>query len=79
MALVTVWRYGLATEVARGMINYVFAHAQVQAMIAHTLAELNASNRVLQKVGMRFMMEGEDPEAGTTWRWRINREEYRPA
>lgn len=70
---------GFATEAARAMIDYAFAHEGLQAVIAHTLAGANASNSVLRKVGMKFVAEADDPEVGKTWRWRISRDEYRPA
>lgn len=70
---------GFATEAAKGMIAYAFAHAEVQAVMAHTLAEPNASVRVLQKAGMRFVGAIDDPEEGTLWRWQINREAYHPS
>ncbi|MEG4580357.1 GNAT family N-acetyltransferase [Microcoleus sp. MON1_C5] len=41
------WNRGFATEVAQGMIDYAFAHEEVKAVTAHTLAEKNASNSVL--------------------------------
>jgi RimJ/RimL family protein N-acetyltransferase len=72
------WNRGFATEAAQGMIDYAFAHEQVRAVIAHTLAQINASNSVLQKVGMRFIAEVDDPEEGKIWRWQISREEYHP-
>src|ERR671916_553744 len=70
---------GFATEAARAMIGYAFAHAdaRVEAVVAHTLAETNASNAVLRKVGMSFVAEVDDPEVGKAWRWRISREEHR--
>src|SRR4028119_1412411 len=70
---------GFATEAARAMIGYAFAHAdaRVEAVVAHTLAETNASNVVLRKAGMSFVAEVDDPEVGKAWRWRISREEYR--
>ena len=73
------WNRGLATEAAQGMIDYAFSHQEVQAVIAHTLAQTNASNRVLQKVGMKFMAEVDDPDEGKVWRWQISRDEYHPA
>jgi hypothetical protein len=42
--------------------------------LSHTLVEINASNRVLQKVGMQFIVEVDDPEEGRVWRWQIRRE-----
>lgn len=70
------WNHGFATEAAQGMIDYAFAHEQVRAVIAHTLAQINASNIVLQKVGMRFITELDDPEEGKIWRWQISRGDY---
>jgi ribosomal-protein-alanine N-acetyltransferase len=64
---------------SKGMIAYEFSHEEVRAVRAHTLAQTNASNRVLQKVGMKFIVEVEDPEEGKVWRWQISRDEYHPA
>jgi len=72
------WNRGFATEAAQAMIDYAFAHAEVRAVIAHTLAEINASNSVLQKVGMKFSAEVDDPEEGKIWRWQISRDECHP-
>jgi [ribosomal protein S5]-alanine N-acetyltransferase len=68
---------GFATEAARALIDYAFAHAEVTAVIAHTLAEDNASNRVLRKAGMSFGSEIDNPEVGIAWQWRISRDEHR--
>ena len=73
------WNRGFATEAVQGLMAYAFAHEDVQAVIAHTLAERNASNAVLKKVGMNFIAEVDDPEEGKIWRWQINRNEYRPS
>jgi ribosomal-protein-alanine N-acetyltransferase len=64
---------GLATAAVREMLRQAFAEPAVQAVVAHTLPELNASVRVLEKCG--FASEGEVPEAnvGTAWRHRIER------
>lgn len=66
-------RQGLATEVARGMIDHAFAQPDVDHVVAHTLAEDNASTRVLKRVGMRFDEAVDDPEDGAIWRWRVDR------
>lgn len=68
------WNRGFATEAAKGMIDYAFTHEEVKAVIAHTLAEKNASNAVLQKVGMKFIAELDNPEVGKIWQWQIARE-----
>jgi [ribosomal protein S5]-alanine N-acetyltransferase len=67
---------GLATEAARGMIEYAFSWSPVRMVDAHTLAEENASGRILQKCGMTKIAEKHDPEDGDLWQWRILREEF---
>jgi RimJ/RimL family protein N-acetyltransferase len=63
---------GLATAAARAMVEEAFADEGVTAVVAHTLAEPNASNRVLEKAGFRF--DGEADEDGeTVWRFRLDR------
>lgn len=62
---------GFATEAAGAMVATAFA-AGARAVIAHSLAETNASNTVMQKLGMRF--DGELKQEGMKiWRWRIDR------
>ncbi len=70
------WNRGFATEAAKGMIDYAFTHENVKEVLAHTLAEINASNNVLQKIGMKFVTELDDPDVGKIWQWKINRNEY---
>ena len=67
---------GLATEAARGMIEYAFSWASVKMVDAHTLAEENASVKVLQKCGLTRIAEKHDEEDGDIWQWRIRREEF---
>ena len=69
---------GFATEAAQAMIGYAFAHEGVRAVVAHTLAETNASNAVLRKAGMSFVNEMDDPDVGKVWRWQISKDEHRP-
>jgi RimJ/RimL family protein N-acetyltransferase len=67
---------GLATAAADAMVAEAFADDAVTAVIAHTLAERNASNRVLEKAGFRF--DGEAEEDGEkVWRWRLSRVDAR--
>lgn len=70
------WNRGFGTEAARGMVDIAFSRAEVQAVMAHTLAEKNASNRILQKLGMQFVTEVVDPDDGPIWRWQVSRSEY---
>jgi RimJ/RimL family protein N-acetyltransferase len=67
---------GFATEAARAMIDYAFAHEEVTAVVAHTLAETNASKAVLRKAGMSFVAEVPEPEVGKVWQWRTRRDEH---
>jgi ribosomal-protein-alanine N-acetyltransferase len=64
---------GLATEATQAMIDHAFAYAEVDAVVAHTLPEFNASTRVLEKSGMVFVDTVTDPDAGTVWQWRVAR------
>jgi RimJ/RimL family protein N-acetyltransferase len=68
---------GLATEAAQGLINYAFSHAHIRSVEAHTLAEHNASTKVLEKVGMENVGTAHDPDVGEVWHWRLKRENYR--
>ena len=43
----------------------------VQAVIAHTRPEANASTRVLEKAGFERIGDFTDPEDGAVWRWQL--------
>ena len=63
---------GLATAAARALVAEAFADERVTTVIAHTLAEPNASNRVLEKVGFRY--DGEATQRGKlVWRYALAR------
>lgn len=62
---------GYATEAAGAMVRLAF-EAGALAVIAHSLAEINASNAVMRKIGMRFCAEIEAGEL-SVWRWRVER------
>ena len=55
----------------------VFSHEHVKRVDAHTLAEPNASVRVLEKAGMEFAGAMEDPDVGEVWHWSVSKEGYR--
>jgi [ribosomal protein S5]-alanine N-acetyltransferase len=50
-------RRGYATEAAAGLIDWAFGHAEVKLVVAETLPHLRDSIRVMQKNGMRFLLE----------------------
>jgi [ribosomal protein S5]-alanine N-acetyltransferase len=59
---------GLATAATEAMVAEAFDDPQVSAVIAHTLPERNASNRVLERAG--FHSDGEAMEDGQqVWRF----------
>jgi ribosomal-protein-alanine N-acetyltransferase len=63
---------GLATAATRAMLAEAFADERVTLVIAHTLPERNASNRVLEKAG--FVYHGEAREGGeVVWRYSVGR------
>ena len=64
---------GLATELAKGLIDFAFQHPEVKAVKAHTLAEVNASGSVLKKCGMQKIAELYDPDDGEVWQWVVSR------
>ena len=74
-AIVPAYRgRGLAREAAQGLVDHAFTHEHVKWVEAHTLAEPNASTRVLERVGMRVVDEATDPDVGAVWHWSLGRE-----
>jgi RimJ/RimL family protein N-acetyltransferase len=65
---------GYATALAAELTRRAFADDRVKRVIAHTLPERNASARLLEKNGFRFVGEVIDPEDGLVWRWTRERE-----
>ncbi|MFN8439228.1 MAG: GNAT family N-acetyltransferase [Caldilineaceae bacterium] len=62
---------GFATSAAQQLIQIAFESKLVDCVCAHTLAEPNASTKVLEKCGMTKVSETVDPDVGTVWRWEI--------
>ena len=61
---------GYATEVAAALIDFASSDPRVKKICAHTLAETNASTRVLEKCGFVKTGDAIDPENNSTiWRW----------
>jgi ribosomal-protein-alanine N-acetyltransferase len=59
---------GIATEMAKFLLDRAAGMPEVDTVVAHTLPEPNASTRVLEKIGMSFAGDGtEDGEP--VWRW----------
>ena len=66
---------GYASEAVRALVDHALQVAEVTAVIAHTLAEENASVRVLRKLGFQWDGELVSEDTGTIWRWRMTRAE----
>lgn len=64
---------GLATEATAALVERAFSYPRVELVIAHTLAELTASIRVLEKCG--FTQRGAPLEQGAI-RFEVAREEF---
>lgn len=61
---------GYATEVAQALSAFAANDSRVNMICAHTLAEMNASTRVLEKCGFRKIADTVDPENNLpVWRW----------
>jgi ribosomal-protein-alanine N-acetyltransferase len=62
---------GLATAAVRAMVDEALADGGVRGVVAHTLPERNASNRVLEKAGFRF--DAQVAAGRTVWRYSLVR------
>jgi len=60
---------GFATSMAAELVAVARRHDPEVLVTARTLAERNASHRVLEKLGFRPMGLVEDPEDGTVLEW----------
>lgn len=59
---------GHATAAGRALLGLVWENGATQ-VIAHSLAEWNASNRVMHKIGLQFAEAVPNLEVGTVWRF----------
>ena len=61
---------GIATGMARRLIAIARDTDPSVSIIAHTLTEENASNRILKKLGFVFAGAVNHPDDGNIWEWR---------
>lgn len=66
---------GYATEMAKGLIDRALDDPRVKTIQAHTLAEENASARVLRKCGFNKVEILNDPLEGQVWKWQLKVED----
>ena len=60
---------GYARAMAAGLVELAEDAAGIRKVRAHTLAERNASTRILERLGFERIGEIVDPEDGLVWRW----------
>lgn len=65
---------GVATEMARQLIELVRTSESRPIAIAHTLPEENASARILRRHGFECLGVIQHPEDGAVWKWQDSRE-----
>ena len=63
---------GLATKMARQLIQIVKNAEPGTRIFAFTLPEKNASNRILRKLGFGFCGETRDEDGLIVWRWKLS-------
>lgn len=66
-------RRGFASEMARLLTDLALRQPEVQIVRAHTLAEENASVRILRRLGFSHLGTVDDPDDGPVWRWERKR------
>jgi [ribosomal protein S5]-alanine N-acetyltransferase len=66
-------RRGFASEMARRLTHLALGQPDVQIVRAHTLAEENASVRILRRLQFAHLGTVEDPDDGPVWRWERQR------
>jgi RimJ/RimL family protein N-acetyltransferase len=63
-------RRGIATAVVRELVRRG-QRADLRTVVAHTLAQENASTKVLGRCGFTRTAELIDPDVGPVWRWEL--------
>jgi ribosomal-protein-alanine N-acetyltransferase len=61
---------GIGTAMARFTLDRAIVLQDVRRVIAHTAPEHNASTRILEKIGVRFMCE-EMEDGVAVWLWQV--------
>jgi [ribosomal protein S5]-alanine N-acetyltransferase len=67
-------RKGYAKAAARAMVEYALRSPEVSKVMAHTLPDGIASQRVLLSCGFQHTGDVVDPDDGLVWRFEISRE-----
>ncbi len=64
---------GLATEMAKGLIENAFKNENVTNILAHTLGHETPSSKVLTKCGFEKIEDLNDPDNGLIWKWSLKK------
>jgi ribosomal-protein-alanine N-acetyltransferase len=67
------WGRGLATEVARALVQYAFSHLPVSRLICMTDPENDASQNVARKMGMTLVQDDFTDEHGVSHIYALQR------
>jgi len=62
---------GIATNMARSLIEKAKSESHTIRICAQTLPERNASTRILEKLGFQQVAEINHPEDGKVWEWEL--------
>ena len=63
---------GIATLMARKLIEITHASDEHLIVFAQTLPVVNASNSILKRLGFKFAGEVSHPEEGIVWEWQLH-------
>jgi RimJ/RimL family protein N-acetyltransferase len=67
---------GIATAMARSLIDIAFSHAPDVLVVAQTAPEKNASTTILGKLGFTFVGGIQHPEDGLVWEWQYRHPDH---
>jgi len=70
------WGKGYATESALAALKYGFETMNLEQIVGAAEVENIGSNKVLQKIGLKFVNEFDDDEFDTCNWYELNREDY---
>lgn len=62
------WGKGYASEATKAWVDCGFQQLEIETLHAYTHSENEASNRILNKTGFRFMETYTEPD-GAKWNW----------
>jgi ribosomal-protein-alanine N-acetyltransferase len=66
-------RRGYGTAMAGRLVELALGDSKIQRVIAQTLPEINASARILTRIGFTLLGEVTDPTDGRVWTWALER------